>query len=61
MEDSAILMSPLANRVGEGQDCHASPPGPLKLSYKKMAAEGNLIDFMFLGQLTRSWIRYCIM
>ena len=31
-----------------GQGSHA-PPRPVKISHKKMAAEGGRIDFMFLG------------
>ena len=36
------------------------PPGPVKISHKKMATEGGRIDFMFLGpRLPGRWIRYC--
>ena len=30
----------------------AMPPGPVKISHKKMAAKGGRVDFMFLGPLT---------
>ena len=33
----------------EGPRGPCPPPGPVKISHKKMAAEGGRIDFMFLG------------
>ena len=39
----------------------AMPPGPVKISHKKIAAKGGRIDFMFLGPpLPGRWICYCI-
>ena len=36
------------------------PPGPVKISHKKMAAKSGHIDFMFLGPpLPGHWICYC--
>ena len=37
---------PEADPGGEGA---MVPPGPVKISHKKMAAKGGCIDFMFLG------------
>ena len=37
---------------GGGQGRHTPPPGPVKISHKKMAVEGGSIDFMFFAPLT---------
>ena len=42
-----------------GGEVAMAPPGPVKISHKKMAAEGGRIGFMFLApSLPGRWILY---
>ena len=43
------MFSAVADQGGEG----TMPPGPVKISHKKMATKGGRIDFKFPRPLTR--------
>ena len=42
------MFKPVADPGGQGGH---GPPGPVKISHKKMAAKSGRIDFMFLAPL----------